>query len=140
MADLEILLKDKGLKLTEQRRRLLQRALSHHKHFSAEELYESLRQKRSGISRATVYRTLKLLAENEVLDVHDFDRGYRLYESRIGRHHHDHLVCLRCGRITEFENPDIETEQEKVGKRYHFKILSHSHKLYGMCQSCRKAH
>lgn len=140
MVDLETLLKDKGLKLTEQRRWLLQRALSHHKHFSAEELYESLRQKRAGISRATVYRTLKLLAENEVLDVHDFDRGYRLYESRIERNHHDHLICLRCRRITEFENPRIEKEQEKVAGRYHFKIFSHSHKLYGLCQHCRMKH
>ena len=140
MPDLEILLKEKGLKLTEQRKQLLQKALMHHKHFSAEDLYESLRQKRAGISRATVYRTLKLLASHNVLDVHDFDRGYRLYESRLGRHHHDHLVCLTCGRITEFENPDIETEQEKVARRHHFKILSHSHKRYGLCNRCRAVH
>lgn len=140
MPDLETLLKEKGLKFTEQRRRLLQKALLHHRHFSAEDLYESLRKMRSGISRATVYRTLKLLASHDVLDVHDFDRGYRLYESRIGRHHHDHLVCLKCGRITEFENPDIETEQEKVARHYRFKILSHSHKIYGMCSRCQESH
>ena len=140
MVDLETVLRDKGLKLTEQRKRLIKKALLHHKHFSAEELYTSLRGKRAGISRATVYRTLKLLTSHDVLDVHDFDRGYRLYESRLGRKHHDHLVCLRCGRITEFENPNIETEQEKVAKRYRFKILSHSHKIYGLCQNCRSAH
>lgn len=138
--DLETLLKQKGLKLTAQRKRLLQKALLSHRHFSAEELYEALRKQHAGISRATVYRTLKLLAATEVLDAHDFGRGYRLYESRLGRHHHDHLVCLRCRRITEFENEDIEEEQEKVAKHYHFKILSHSHKLYGLCQSCRKEH
>ena len=137
MADLEILLRDKGIKLTEQRRRLLEKALLQHKHFSAEELYETLREKRAGISRATVYRTLKLLATHNVLDVHDFDRGHRLYESRLGRHHHDHLVCLKCGRITEFENPQIESEQERVARHHHFKILSHSHKIYGLCHRCR---
>ena len=137
MADLETLLREKGIRLTEQRKRLLQKALLHHRHFSAEDLYESLRRKHAGISRATVYRTLKLLARSDVLDVHDFDRGYRLYESRLGRHHHDHLVCLKCGRITEFENSNIETEQEKVARSYRFKILSHSHKIYGICQRCR---
>ena len=137
MPDLETLLKEKGLKLTAQRKQLLQRALLHHRHFSAEDLYESLRKKRAGISRATVYRTLKILASHNVLDIHDFDRGYRLYESRLGRHHHDHLVCLKCGRITEFENSRIEAEQEKVGRHYRFKILSHSHKIYGVCQRCR---
>ena len=137
MAELDAVLKEKGLKLTEQRRRLLEKALLQHKHFSAEELYETLRQKRAGISRATVYRTLKLLAAHEVLDIHDFDRGYRLYESRLGRHHHDHLVCLKCGRITEFENPGIESEQEKVARHYRFKMMSHSHKIYGLCHRCR---
>ena len=137
MPDLETLLKEKGLKLTEQRKRLLQKALLHHKHFSAEDLYESLRKIRAGISRATVYRTLKLLASHNVLDIHDFDRGYRLYESRLGRHHHDHLMCLKCRRITEFENSQIEVEQEKVARHYRFKILSHSHKIYGICYRCR---
>jgi len=137
--DLETLLKDKGLKLTAQRKQLLKKALLKHNHFSAEELYESLKAKEAGISRATVYRTLKLLASYEVLDVHDFDRGYRLYESRLGRKHHDHLVCLRCRRITEFENSEIEEEQVKVAKKHHFKILSHSHKIYGLCQKCRSA-
>ncbi len=140
MVNLEALLKDRGIKLTMQRRELFEKALLQHRHFSAEDLYASLRQKRAGISRATVYRTLKLLAANQVLDVHDFDRGYRLYESRLERHHHDHLICLRCGKITEFENPEIEMEQERVAKSRHFKILSHTHKIYGLCQRCRTAH
>ena len=137
MPALETILKEKGIKLTEQRKRLLEKALLHHRHFSAEDLYEALRRKRAGISRATVYRTLKLLASHHVLDVHDFDRGYHLYESRVGRHHHDHLVCLKCGRITEFENVHIEGEQEKVARHYRFKMLSHSHKIYGICHHCR---
>lgn len=140
MADLETVLKDKGLKLTQQRKQLLQKALLHHSHFSAEELYESLRHRGVGVSRATVYRTLKLLADHHVLDVHDFEKGYHLYESRLGRHHHDHLMCLRCGRITEFENAAIEEEQEKVARRHHFRILSHSHKIYGVCSACRGKH
>lgn len=138
--DQEALLKAEGLKLTAQRREAVAQALSRHRHFSAEELYEELRKRHAGISRATVYRTLRLLTTHNLLEVHDFDRGYRLYESRVGRHHHDHLICLRCGRITEFENPAIETEQEKVGRRHHFKIMSHSHKIYGLCHHCRGVH
>ena len=137
---LESLLKGEGLKLTAQRREAVAQALNRRRHFSAEELYEELRKRQAGISRATVYRTLRLLTEHNFLEVHDFDRGYRLYESRLGRHHHDHLVCLRCKRITEFENPEIEEEQDKVARRHHFKILSHSHKVYGLCHSCRGRH
>ena len=137
---LEALLKEQGLKLTAQRREAVAQALSRRRHFSAEELYEELKKRETGISRATVYRTLRLLAEHNLLEVHDFDRGYRLYESRLGRHHHDHLVCLQCRRITEFENPDIEKEQDRVARQHHFKILSHSHKIYGVCSRCRAAH
>ena len=138
--ELDSLLREQGLKLTAQRREAVAQALSKHRHFSAEELYEELKKRHAGISRATVYRTLRLLAEHNVLEVHDFDRGYRLYESRLGRHHHDHLVCLKCRRISEFENPDIEKEQERVAKHHHFKILSHSHKIYGLCSRCRMRH
>ena len=137
---LESFLKEQGFKLTAQRREAVAQALSRHRHFSAEELYEELKKRQAGISRATVYRTLRLLAEHDLLEVHDFDRGYRLYESRLGRHHHDHLICLKCRRIVEFENEAIEKEQEKVALRRHFKILSHSHKVYGLCQSCRGRH
>ena len=137
---LETFLKEQGLKLTTQRREAVAQALSRRRHFSAEELYEELRKRQAGISRATVYRTLRLLAERNFLEVHDFDRGYRLYESRLGRHHHDHLVCLKCRRIAEFENEEIEKEQDRVARRHHFKILSHSHKIYGLCDSCRGAH
>lgn len=135
--DREALIKGQGMRLTAQRRQVAEQALTRHKHFSAEELYDELRKKRSGISRATVYRTLKLLADHNVLEMHDFDKGYRQYESQIGRHHHDHLICLKCGRITEFENEAIEVEQEKVARHYRFKLLSHSHKLYGVCPKCR---
>ena len=137
---LESLLKDQGLKLTAQRREAVAQALSRNRHFSAEELYGELKKRQAGISRATVYRTLRILTERNLLEVHDFDRGYRLYETRVGRHHHDHLVCLRCRRITEFENPDIEKEQEKVARHHRFKILSHSHKIYGVCGHCRSSH
>ena len=137
---LESFLKEQGLKLTTQRREAVTQALSRRRHFSAEELYGELRKRQAGISRATVYRTLRLLAEHDLLEIHDFDRGYRLYESRLGRHHHDHLLCLKCRRIVEFENEAIEKEQEKVARRYHFNILSHSHKIYGLCQSCRGRH
>ena len=137
---LEAFLKEQGLKLTAQRREVAQRALSRHRHFSAEELYEELRGRHAGISRATVYRTLKLLADKQLLEVHDFDRGYRQYETQVGRHHHDHLVCLKCRRIVEFENEAIEKEQDKVARRHRFKILSHSHKIYGLCGACRGTH
>lgn len=131
-------LQDKHLKLTRPRERIVKKILSAKagQHFSADELWDSLRQKDRRVSKATVYRTLHLLAEKKVVEEHDFGRGEKYYERMVERPHHDHLICVHCGRIIEFENPQIEHLQEKIAQKEGFILAYHSHKLFGACSRC----
>ena len=135
-------LHSKDLKLTRARELIVQKILSAKvgEHFSADQLWESLRKKDKRVSKATVYRTLNLLAGKKVLEEHDFGRGEKYYERMVDRPHHDHLICVHCGRIIEFENPEIERLQEKIAHHHHFTIAYHSHKLFGACSHCRGKH
>ena len=131
-------LRRRGLKLTNQRRSTLVRALAEPKHFSAEQLLTDLKREDGSISKATVYRTLALLVESHLLEAVDFERGYKLYERSLGHMHHDHLICTSCGNIVEFHDEEIERAQEAVAEAHEFKVSWHTHKLYGLCRSCRK--
>jgi Fur family transcriptional regulator, ferric uptake regulator len=131
-------LRTQGLKLTSQRGAILDRALSIRKHFSAEELFESLREDTRGISKATVYRTLALLVQAGLLDEHDFERGHKLYERATNRAHHDHLICVSCGRIVEFHSEEIERIQDQVATTHEFEMVSHTHQIFGVCPRCRR--
>lgn len=126
------------LKLTRPREVIVKRILSAKsgEHFSADELWELLRKKHKRVSKATVYRTLNLLVEKKVVEEHDFGRGQKYYERLVERPHHDHLICVHCGRIIEFENPQIEGLQEQIARRENFVIAYHSHKLFGTCSHC----
>lgn len=126
------------LKLTRPRQAIVKKILSTKtgEHFSADQLWEQLRVKDKGVSKATVYRTLSLLVEKKVVEEHDFGRGQKFYERMVERPHHDHLICVHCGRIIEFENEDIERLQEEIAKRENFAIAYHSHKLFGACSRC----
>lgn len=137
VAEFQEFLKQKQLKLTSQREAILKRALRTRKHFSAEELFEALREEKSGISKATVYRTLSLLVEAGLLAEHDFERGHKLYERATHQCHHDHLICISCQRIIEFQNEEIERLQEEVAERHGFAMISHTHQIFGRCQRCR---
>lgn len=132
-------LHEKNLKLTRPRELIVKKILSAKtgEHFTADELWEKLRKKDRRVSRATVYRTLHLLAQKKVVEEHDFGRGEKYYERMVERPHHDHLICIQCGRIIEFENPEIERLQEKIAKQENFLIAYHSHKLFGTCSRCR---
>ena len=127
-----------GLKLTRPRETIVKKILSTRagEHFSADELWERLRQKDKRVSKATVYRTLNLLVEKKVVEEHDFGKGQKYYERLLERPHHDHLICIRCGRIIEFESPEVERLQEKIAQRENFTIAYHSHKLFGTCERC----
>ena len=130
----------KDLKLTRAREFIVRKILSTKsgEHFSADQLWESLRRKHKRVSKATVYRTLNLLAGKKVLEEHDFGRGEKYYERMVDRPHHDHLICIHCGRIIEFENSEIERLQEETARREHFVIAYHSHKIFGTCGRCQR--
>lgn len=133
-------MKDKHLKQTKQREIIVGEILVARagEHFSAEDLWERLRRKKHKISKATVYRTLNLLIDEKVVEEHDFGRGQKYYEKLVERPHHDHLICVHCGQISEFENEEIEQIQQKVAKKGNFHLYYHSHKLFGACSKCYK--
>jgi Fur family ferric uptake transcriptional regulator len=92
------------------------------------------------VSVATVYRTMKLLADCGLAIPRQFGGdGQTRYEAAAGRAHHDHLICTRCGEIVEFANERIEHLQELVARRHGFEVESHRLELYGRCASCRRA-
>ena len=128
----------KGLKATRQRDAILDAFLASNRHMSIEELYLKLRAKNPRIGYATVYRTLKLFAESGIAREIQFGDGQTRYEHVAEGEHHDHLVCLHCGTIIEFENETIEKLQDAVAEGYGFIIETHKLELYGTCAKCRK--
>jgi Fur family ferric uptake transcriptional regulator len=135
----EEFLRTRGLKLTSQRGRVFARAFATHEHFSAEEFYEWMRAEPGPkVSRATVYRTLGLLVEGGFIQSLDVGRGELVYEHVAGHRHHDHMVCLCCGKITEFHDERIEALQNEACARAGFQIVKHSHRLIGYCRSCAR--
>ncbi|MBI3099438.1 MAG: transcriptional repressor [Planctomycetes bacterium] len=137
-AAFEKFLRGRGLKLTRPRWVILEAALDRRDHFSADELADRLRKNPRPVSKASVYRTLALLKESGLLEEHDFGGGRKFYEQALGRTHHDHLVCIGCGQITEFQNPRIEHMQDQVTEREGFVSVFHSLKIFGYCRACRK--
>jgi Fur family ferric uptake transcriptional regulator len=127
----------KGMKSTGQRDKILKIFVEARRHLSAEELYVQVRKLHPGIGYATVYRTLKLLAEAGLAQERRFEDGFTRYEHTSADAHHDHLICTRCGTIIEFENERIEALQEDVARKKRFKVLNHKLELYGFCSDCQ---
>jgi Fur family ferric uptake transcriptional regulator len=132
-------LKEKELKLTDQRKLILDVFLKHHDHISAEALYKQARKKQPDMGFATVYRTLKHLTQCGLARELDFGDGRIQYEPDLDRKHHDHMICTQCGVYIEFLNPQIEELQEQVSRNHGFKIVTHRMQLYGLCRKCQKA-
>ena len=130
---------ERGLKSTRQRSLIIEVFFSLHGHLSVEEVWSRVRQDDPRVSVATVYRTMKLLSESGLAHARNFGDGQTRYEPAVGREHHDHLICTRCGTIIEFENDQIERMQDAVAKKHGFKVTSHKMELYGLCKSCQKA-
>ena len=134
----EEFLGEKGLKMTRQRALILSSFLKKEGHMSSEELYEIVKAKDPSVGRATVYRMLKLMKEAGLAHEVDFGEGVSRYEHKYGHAHHDHLICLRCGRTREVVDEGIEGLQEKLASKYGFSLTSHKMDLYGLCPECRK--
>jgi len=123
------------LKHTKQRELILTSFLEAKRHITSEDLYQVVREQHPNIGYTTVYRTMKLLVEAGLATERHFDDGITRYE--IEQEHHDHLVCIKWGRIQEFECEMIEETQNEIAKRHQFEILRHRHELYGHCSNCR---
>lgn len=128
---------EKGLKSTRQRDLIANTFLGQSGHLNVDELLERVRSLDDRISAATVYRTMKLLTECGLASPRRFDDGQTRYESAVGRHHHDHLICKRCQKIIEFEDDRIEALQQAVAKLHGFLVTHHKLELYGLCADCQ---
>jgi Fur family ferric uptake transcriptional regulator len=126
-------LKDIGLKATLPRLKVLSLfEQSDLRHMSAEEVYRRLLQEGMEIGLATVYRVLTQFEQAGLLVRHHFEGNRAVYELNAGEHH-DHLVCMQCGHVEEFYDPEIEKRQSKVAKERGFVIHDHSLQIYADC-------
>lgn len=126
----------KGLYFTPERQCIADEVFSNHEHLDAEELLKILKGKGSKVSRATVYRTLDLLVESGLVDKIDLGDGRAAYEHITGHTHHDHLICIKCGAVEEFEEPLIEQLQDWACEKAGFKATGHNLNIYGYCRNC----
>jgi Fur family ferric uptake transcriptional regulator len=136
--DLESFMNKRGLRSTEQRRLIIDKLFDATEHITIDGLLNEVRSIDPKVGYATVYRTLKMLTESGVVQEHKFGDGHTRYELSDDEHHHDHLICLECGTITEFEEPAIEELQERIAARHGFQVQAHKHELYGRCADCRR--
>jgi Fur family ferric uptake transcriptional regulator len=129
-------LKSAGLKITLPRLKILQLLeQSKDRHMSAEDVYKTLIDMGEEISLATVYRVLTQFEAAALIDKHNFEGGHAVFEIR-SHVHHDHLVCVKCGRVEEFLDDMIEFRLEHIAKNMQFKITDHALNIYGICCNC----
>jgi Fur family ferric uptake transcriptional regulator len=129
----------RGLRWTPQRQVIIDRLFRVGGHFTAEALMADVRSADASIGSATIYRTLRLLVEEGLLDEHRFNDGEGTrFELSEDRAHHDHVICVECGLIREFEEPLIEQLQERISQQLGFTLETHTHQLYGYCADCAK--
>ncbi len=130
------MIRQMGLKVTQQRMAILESLSAGRAHVTAQEVFETVNAKYPEIGFATVYRFLRKMAEqNMVTEVRMGGLPAR-YEL-TPRRHHDHLTCVQCGQIVEFESPQIETLQEQVANAHNFRLTHHVLELYGVCPRCQ---
>ncbi|MDO4641321.1 MAG: ferric iron uptake transcriptional regulator [Neisseria sp.] len=131
-------LKDSGLKVTGPRLKILDLFETHaDEHLSAEDVYRILLEEDVEIGVATIYRVLTQFEQAGILLRHHFETGKAVYELNVGGHH-DHIVCVKCGKVTEFHNEDIEHLQDKIARENGFRIVDHALYMYGICSECQK--
>jgi Fur family ferric uptake transcriptional regulator len=131
-------LKDRGLKSTGQRDDIAHVFFTLGQHVSAELLYAEVKKVNPHVGYATIYRTLRLLKECELVTERHFDDGQARYEV-VSDKHHDHFICERCGKIIEFENEGLERLQETVARELKVTLTRHKMELYGICAECLAA-
>ena len=131
-------LRNAGLKVTLPRVKILEILESSAlRHMSAEDMYKALLESGEDIGLATVYRVLTQFETAGLVTRHHFEGGHSVFELNQGMHH-DHIVCVKCGRVDEFVDSEIEKRQKQIANAKGYEITDHSLYLYGVCPECRK--
>ncbi len=129
----------RGLRNTDQRKLIIDTLFDSTEHLTIDQVLARVHKDDPRIGYATVYRTMKMLSESGIVHEHKFGDGFTRFELADEDAHHDHLICVECGKITEFEEPLIEELQDRIAARYGFQVHDHKHELYGVCKDCQTA-
>ncbi len=136
LKDVKQTLLEKGIRKTRKRDVILETFYKAGGHVTIEELLVRVKKIDPKIGYVTVYRMLKLLKESGLAHQWQFGDGHSRFE-KATEHHHDHLICMKCGKIIEFHEEQIESLQEKVAEKHHFKVEKHIHEIFGYCSKCQ---
>jgi Fur family ferric uptake transcriptional regulator len=131
-------LREHRLPVTSQREQVAELVLESHGHLSVEDIEQQLRERGLRIGKATVYRTLDILARSGMISERDFGEGFRRYERVPGHPHHEHLICTRCGKVVEFTNDRLERMKALIAEEYGFQHHHHRLEIYGLCRECQQ--
>ncbi len=127
----------KGLKSTKKRDEIFDEVCNIVGHFDPDELYLMLKQKGSKVSRASVYRTIPLLVEIGLIEEVERVDKHAHYEKVSADSHHDHMICMKCGKVIEFFSPTLEMLQDEICQKENFHKMRHNLEIYGICKECK---
>lgn len=131
-------LRDHRQPVTRQRDRVAEVLLSSDDHLSVGQIRSQLRAEGEPVGLATIYRTLDLLVQSGLVRAHDFGQGYRRFEPMPEQAHHEHLICVRCGKVEEFAHERLERMLPIIADEYGFQPERHRVEIYGVCRDCQR--
>ena len=131
-------LREQGLPVTPQRETVAEAIFASAGHLSVEDIENALRGSGERIGKATIYRTVEILVRSGLVEEHDFGEGFKRYEHLFGSTPvHEHLICINCHEVVEFQSPDVVRIQEEAANQHGFQSVRHRLEIYGLCGSCQ---
>lgn len=131
-------LRDHSLPVTQQREAIASAVFFADRHVSVSDLERTLAQQQEHVGKATVYRTLELLVRAGLIQEHDFGEGFKRYEPLAARGYHEHLICVRCGRVAEFASERFARMSALIAEEHGFRHHHHRWEIYGVCRDCQR--